>query len=133
MSAFDGLKVEELDAELEKRGLPVEGHKADKVAALEAFEAQQSDDDSPSDDGQTDESDLYGGYRPTDDEKEAGGRIVRKSVILEDQYGRGHLYDADSFMPFEVIKANRVGEHIFSDDPTPGDQAGFSISGPVGE
>jgi hypothetical protein len=60
--------------------------------------------------------------QPTQDEKDAGGRLVKKAVYINDEYGRGHLYDVDDFMSDELAEANNVGPHIFSDDLTPGDQ-----------
>jgi hypothetical protein len=88
MGAYDHRRVGELDDLLGKRGLSADGSKADKIAALEAADTEES-----------------------------GGRIVKRPVYVPnpDGYSDAVFYDVGAVMPEE--HAARVGAHVFTEDP----------------
>lgn len=89
MGVYEHRRVGELDSLIEKRGLdPVDGSKADKIAALEAA-----------------------------DQEESGGRVVKRPVYVPaaDGYSDATFYDVDDVMP--ESDAARVGAHVFIEDP----------------
>lgn len=97
MTDYSQLKVPDLDKMLEARGLPVEGHKAEKVAVLEADDASQPP-----------ESDV------TPPAPESGREVRHATYVLID--GRRTFFDAGEVMPADIINACHVGDHIFEEN-----------------
>lgn len=102
MADYAHLKVAVLDKLLEDRGLTVDGKKADKVAALEASDAQTPEPEQES-----------SSAAPEPDSK--SGRVVKRAtyVLLD---GRSVFFDAGQEMPADVINACHVGDHIFQEN-----------------